>query len=125
MTSALVSGERGAFAEVAQESFTLPSRYYLDPDIHAQEIGKIFRRSWLYAGHVTDLPEAGSYMTENLAGQPVLILRSKGGQIRAFFNVCQHRGHILLSGRGNSRRGSHARIMPGAMVSTAPWRRPA
>lgn len=100
MTGALVSGERGAFAEVAQESFTLPSRYYLDPDIHAQEIGKIFRRSWLYAGHVTDLPEAGSYMTEDLAGQPVLILRSKDGQIRAFFNVCQHRGHILLSGRG-------------------------
>ncbi len=100
MTGTLVSGERGAFAEVAQESFTLPSRYYLDSDIHAQEIGKIFRRSWLYAGHVTDLPEAGSYMTEDLAGQPVLILRSKDGQIRAFFNVCQHRGHILLSGRG-------------------------
>ncbi len=100
MTGALVSGERGAFAEVAQESFTLPSRYYLEPEIHAQEIDKIFRRSWLYAGHVTDLPEAGSYMTEDLAGQPVLILRSKDGQIRAFFNVCQHRGHILLSGRG-------------------------
>ena len=43
MTAALVSGERGAFAEVAHESFTLPSRYYLDPDIHAQEIRKIFR----------------------------------------------------------------------------------
>ncbi len=100
MTAALVSGEKGAFAEVAHESFTLPSRYYLDRDIHAQEIRKIFQRSWLYAGHVMDLPEAGSYLTVDLAGQPILIVRSKDGEIRAFFNVCQHRGHILLSGRG-------------------------
>ncbi len=100
MVADLVSGERGAFAEVAQESFTLPSRYYLEPEIHAQEIHKIFQRSWLYAGHVTDLPDEGSYLTEDLAGQPILIVRAKDGQIRAFFNVCQHRGHILLSGRG-------------------------
>lgn len=100
MTADLVSGERGAFGDVAHESFTLPSRYYLDPDIHAQEIRAIFQRSWLYAGHVTDLPEKGSYLTVDLAGQPILILRSKDGEIRAYFNVCQHRGHILLSGRG-------------------------
>ena len=100
MTTDMISGERGAFAEVAEESFTLPSRYYFDPDIHAREIRTIFQRSWLYAGHVTDLPEEGSYLTEDLAGQPILILRSKDGEIRAFFNVCQHRGHILLSGQG-------------------------
>jgi choline monooxygenase len=100
MTAALVSGEKGAFSEVAHESFTLPSRYYLDPEIHVQEMRKIFRRSWLYAGHVMDLPEVGSYLTEELAGQPVLIVRSKDDELRAFFNVCQHRGHILLSGRG-------------------------
>jgi choline monooxygenase len=96
----LVSGERGAFAEDAHRSFTLPSRYYVDPEIHALEIRRIFRRSWLYAGHVTDLPEVGSYLTEELAGQPVLIVRSADGDVRAFYNVCQHRGHILVSGRG-------------------------
>lgn len=100
MTGTPVSGEKGVFADVAHESFTLPSRFYVDPEIHAQEIRKIFQRSWLYAGHVMDLPEVGSYLTLELAGQPILILRSTDGEIRAFFNVCQHRGHILLSGRG-------------------------
>ena len=95
-----VSGDRGTFAEEAHESFTLPSRYYLDHDIHSQEIRKIFQTSWLYVGHVADLPDAGSYLTEELAGQPILVVRAKDGYIRAFYNVCQHRGHILLSGRG-------------------------
>ena len=100
MADALVSGEKGDFAEVAHESFTLPSRYYVDPVIHEQEVRKIFQRSWLYVGHVTDLPNVGSYVTEDLVGQPILIVRSHDKEIRAFFNVCQHRGHLLLSGHG-------------------------
>ncbi len=104
MTSGPVSGERGAFTEVAQRSYTLPSRFYLDPDIHAQEMRKIFQRSWLYAGHVSDLPDAGSYLTEDLAGQPILVVRGQEGDIRAFYNVCQHRGHLLLSGQGQLKR---------------------
>ena len=71
----LVSGEKGVFAEVAQNSYTLPSRYYTDEDIHQQELNKIFQRSWLYVGHISDLPETGSYITDEIAGQPVLVLR--------------------------------------------------
>jgi choline monooxygenase len=72
----------------------------VDPDIHEQEIREIFQRSWLYVGHISDLPEVGSYVTEELSGQPVLIVRGQDNELRAFFNVCQHRGHTLLSGRG-------------------------
>jgi choline monooxygenase len=100
MAGELVTGEKGAFSEFAQESFTLPSRYYTDPEIHQQEIRRIFHRSWLYAGHVSDLPDVGSYLTEELAAQPILIVRSQDSELRAYFNVCQHRGHALLSGRG-------------------------
>jgi carnitine monooxygenase subunit len=100
MATAFVTGEKGAFSDCAQESFTLPSRYYTDLDIHQQELHAIFQRSWLYAGHVSDLPDVGSYLTEELAGQPILIVRSQDNMLRAFFNVCQHRGHGLLSGRG-------------------------
>jgi phenylpropionate dioxygenase-like ring-hydroxylating dioxygenase large terminal subunit len=100
MSADFVSGERGFVAEVAHESFTLPARYYVDQDIHAHEIRRIFHRSWLYAGHVMDLPDVGSYLTVDLSGQPILVLRSKDGEVRAFFNVCQHRGHILVSGQG-------------------------
>lgn len=100
MKKALVYGERGNFAEVAHESYTLPSRYYIDPEIHQQEIHKIFQRSWLYVGHVSDLPEPGSYLTDDLAEQPILIVRDQDNKLRVFFNVCQHRGHTLVSGRG-------------------------
>jgi len=98
----LVSGEKGVFAETAQNSYTLPSRYYTDEGIHQQELSKIFQRSWLYAGHISDLPEVGSYITDEIAGQPVMVLRGQNAEINAFFNVCQHRGHLLLSGRGQT-----------------------
>ena len=100
MPGVLVTGEKGAFSECAQESFTLPSRYCTDPEIHQQEIRRIFQRSWIYAGHVSDLPDVGSYLTEELVAQPILILRSQDRELRAYFNVCQHLGHALLSGRG-------------------------
>ena len=100
MVSAVVSGEKGDFAELAHKSFTLPSRYYVDQDIHEQEIGRIFQRSWLYVGHISDLPDDGSYVTDELAGQPIMVVRAQENELRVFFNVCQHRGHALLSGRG-------------------------
>lgn len=100
MARSLISGEKGAFDDVAYRSCTLPSRYYVDRDIHAREIRAIFHRSWLYVGHISDVPEPGSYVTDELAGQPVLVVRGQDNELRVFFNVCQHRGHILLSGRG-------------------------
>lgn len=100
MTERLISGERGPFAHAAQHSYTLPSRYYLDQDIHDQEIQKIFLRSWLYVGHISDLPLLGSFITDDVAGQPIVVVRGQDNEIRSFFNVCQHRGHLLLTGRG-------------------------
>lgn len=100
MKDKTVYGEKGNFANQAYESFTLPSRYYVDQDIYNQEIEKIFLHSWLYVGHVSDLPEVGSYVTDDLAGQPVVVVRTTENEVQAFFNVCQHRGHTLLVGRG-------------------------
>ena len=100
MTDRTIEGERGYFADTAQQSFTLPSRYYLNQGIHQQEIQKIFLRSWLYVGHDSDLADIGSYTTHDLAGQPIVALRDQDGAVRVYFNVCQHRGHLLLQGRG-------------------------
>jgi choline monooxygenase len=100
MTKATVAGERGAFGADATRSWTLPSRYYGDPAIHERELVGVFRRSWICVGHACDIREPGSYLTDVVAGQPVFVLRAKDGQTRAFFNVCQHRGHELLRGAG-------------------------
>ena len=97
---AMVQGERGAFSGDPLTSWTLPSHFYYDPEIHAREKTAIFQRSWICVGHLCDFREAGQYVTDDIAGQPILVIRGRDGELRAFFNVCQHRGHELLKGSG-------------------------
>ena len=81
-------------------SRTLPGYYYFDPAIFELEKGKVFHHSWQYVGHVSMLREPGSYLTADVIDQPVLVVRDNDGVIRAFRNVCRHRGSRLLSGSG-------------------------
>lgn len=75
---------------------TLPGFTYWDRDWFEREKRRIFRRSWRCIGHVSDIPDAGDYLTHHLVDQPVVVLRTPGGDIRAFHNVCKHRAHLLL-----------------------------
>ena len=85
------------------QSFTLPSRYYTDPAIYELEKEKIFYRNWNYVCHINQIPDSGDYFSADIAGQPVFVIRDKGGQINAFYNVCQHRGHELVGKSGSIR----------------------
>ena len=91
----------GRFAERAEDSFTLPARWYRDPEIWRLERAAIFHRSWWYLGHVGDLPNEGDYIVGRVVDQSVAIVRGRDGALRAFHNVCSHRAHPLLEGRGN------------------------
>lgn len=95
-----IKGQRGPFAEAPGRSWTLPSRYYVDPELYAREQKRIFEKSWCYVGHVGELPYPGDYLTEEVAGQPILVVRGRDQVLRAFYNVCQHRGHLLMKGCG-------------------------
>lgn len=95
-------GDRGSFAAEASRSCTLPSRYYHDASIHARELERIFHRSWCYLGHTSQLASPGDYRVDHIADQCVFLLRVDATTIKAFFNVCQHRGHALFDGTGNS-----------------------
>lgn len=86
-----------------QRSFTLPARYYTDPAIFAWEKDSVFAHAWCYAGHLSHLRNAGDYVTCDVGGQNILVMRGKDGQLRAFYNVCQHRAHELAQGRGNAK----------------------
>lgn len=101
----LPCGERGRFEHDPLRSPTLPSRYYTDPALHERELTHIHQRCWTWVGHVSDVPEPGDYFTDDLAAQPIVVVRGHDGVVRAFFNVCQHRGHLLLQGRGRLKRG--------------------
>jgi phenylpropionate dioxygenase-like ring-hydroxylating dioxygenase large terminal subunit len=81
----------------------MPKSVYTSPEFLALEQRHIFGRAWLCAGRAEALPEPGDYMTMKIAGEPVIVLRDREGQIRAMSNVCRHRMSTLLEGRGNVR----------------------
>jgi choline monooxygenase len=78
----------------------LETRLYRDPEVLEQEQKRIFARTWQFACHVSQLPEPGGYMTTSAGVEPVLVIRDDEGNLRAFRNVCRHRGSRLLSGSG-------------------------
>jgi phenylpropionate dioxygenase-like ring-hydroxylating dioxygenase large terminal subunit len=78
---------------------TLPWTWYADPEVLRLEGERIFARTWQYVGHAGQVAEGGFFAAS--AGQiPVVITRARDGRLRAFLNVCRHRGHVVASGSG-------------------------
>lgn len=88
------------FTRDPRRSHTMPARYYHDPAIFEAEKAAIFYRSWIYAGHVTQVKEPGQYLTMRIHEQNLFVARGRDHELRAFYNVCAHRGHELLEGTG-------------------------
>lgn len=78
---------------------TLPSRYYYDPDIFVRERETIFLKCWHLAAHRNEIAEPGQFVTLDIFDQSVLVARGGDGAVRAFHNVCQHRGNRLVEAR--------------------------
>jgi phenylpropionate dioxygenase-like ring-hydroxylating dioxygenase large terminal subunit len=79
---------------------TLPFAWYSDPEILRREHDRIFRSAWQYAGHTGQLPEPGSFFVAAAGRTPVVVTRARDGELRAFLNVCRHRGFPLAEGAG-------------------------
>ena len=87
----------------AEISFTLPASYYLDESIYQREKEQIFYKTWQYVAHQSMLPEPGDYFCLSICEENIFVIRSADQQLRAFYNVCKHRAHELLTGSGNVR----------------------
>lgn len=81
----------------------LAAKYYTDAAIYAQELDAVIARTWQFVGHLSQLQKAGDYFVFELGGESGFCTRDQKGEVRAFYNVCQHRGHQLLQGCGNTR----------------------
>jgi glycine betaine catabolism A len=79
-------------SEQAREFKTLPGRYYSDPDIFRDEIERFFFRSWVCAGRAGVIPNPGDYFLCEISGESIIVVRDNDGSLRAFYNVCRHRG---------------------------------
>ncbi|MDX1460776.1 MAG: aromatic ring-hydroxylating dioxygenase subunit alpha [Xanthomonadales bacterium] len=89
------------------EGHSLDRAFYTDPDIYRREIDRIYLRSWLYAGHVSEIPKLGDWFLFEFADESVIIVRSDEQTVTALLNVCRHRGSRLRTDHsGCSRRFS-------------------
>jgi choline monooxygenase len=95
---------RAALARLTADparSAALPGYLYSDPAVFEEEKKRLFYKSWQVIAHESELPNAGDYVCATILDQSVFVLRGADGAARAFFNVCQHRAHELLKGKGN------------------------
>jgi phenylpropionate dioxygenase-like ring-hydroxylating dioxygenase large terminal subunit len=79
---------------------TLPWSWYTDPEVLRREQERIFRRAWQYAGPADHVAEPKSFLTCEAGDVPIVVVRDEDGDLRAFVNVCRHRGSIVMEGHG-------------------------
>ena len=82
---------------------SLAAKYYTDPEVFKIETNGLLTRTWQFAGHANQLKETGDYFTFDMAGESLFCIKGRDGEIRTFYNVCQHRAHQLVSGQGQTR----------------------
>ncbi|MBV8490637.1 MAG: aromatic ring-hydroxylating dioxygenase subunit alpha [Candidatus Eremiobacteraeota bacterium] len=92
-------------APIEPGAHTLDARWYISPEVFAQEAERIFARSWIGVGRSADLGETGSYFLADIAGESLIITRDPAGRARALYNVCRHRGTRLCTEQNGRLKG--------------------
>jgi phenylpropionate dioxygenase-like ring-hydroxylating dioxygenase large terminal subunit len=85
-----------------REASTLPAECYTSASWHAREVRQIFHREWVVVGRAEQANAPGDYFTATLCGEPIVVVRGRDLHLRAFSNVCRHRGCIVATGSGNT-----------------------
>lgn len=83
--------------------YALEAKYYTSEEIFAKERATLLSKTWLFACHESEILNMGDYYAFELCGESLFVIRGKDEQIRTFYNVCQHRAHQLVQGKGNCR----------------------
>ena len=76
---------------------TLPGRYYTDPELYAREVERFYFNRWIHAGREQRIPHPGDYFLCEVGSESVIVTRNADRSLRAFYNVCRHRGTRLCS----------------------------
>ncbi len=70
---------------------------YTDPEVFALEMERLWARAWVYVGHASQVPNAGDFLTLDIAGKPVILVRLADGGLRLLLNRCAHKGSKLVN----------------------------
>ncbi len=84
---------------------TIPSSWYTQSDFMQLDHEAIFLRTWQYVGHLSQIVNSGDYILATVAENPLILIRGNDGKLRAFYNVCRHRGGPLAT------RNGHCKVM--------------
>ena len=83
---------------------SLPGWLYHDPEYHAVEMARVMRPAWQIVCHQSDIADAGDWRTLDWIGESAIVIRGADGVVRAFHNVCRHRGSRIVDGTGGCAR---------------------
>ena len=82
----------------------LDANHYIEPDLFTRDKDKIFYRTWQCVCHVSEVSAPGDYVTHTIVDEDVFVIRDREGELRAYYNVCRHRGHPLVEGTGSGKK---------------------
>ncbi|WP_165073938.1 aromatic ring-hydroxylating oxygenase subunit alpha [Paludisphaera rhizosphaerae] len=88
------------------DALSLPARFYVDEAHYAAELERLFLARWFYAGREAEIPRRGEYVLREVGDESLIVTRSDDARIRAFFNVCRHRGTRLCEAPAGSFGGA-------------------
>src|SRR5687768_3299817 len=83
-----------------ERATTIPAHWYHDPEIYKLELDHIFSKNWHFACFASELDQVGAQHLCTIAGEPIIVVRGKAEKLRAFYNVCRHRGGPLATEDG-------------------------
>ena len=90
-----------------EEALTIPASWYTDQNLCNLELQTVFSNSWHFAGRVDQVSEPGQYVTSDIAGEPIVVVRGTDGVLRGFFNACRHHAAAVMTepeGKANQLR---------------------
>jgi phenylpropionate dioxygenase-like ring-hydroxylating dioxygenase large terminal subunit len=95
-TAQIIKDSAPLTVEELNEAVTIPVEAYISPEYVELERDRLWRKVWLQAGRVEELPEVGSYLTYDVLDDSIIVVRTAPDKIKAFHNVCSHRGRKLI-----------------------------
>jgi glycine betaine catabolism A len=95
MAKQALSAELAALLATRRDGYGMPRDFYHNDALYPAEVAQIWNRGWLFAGFAVEIPKPGDYLTLTVDSTPVLVMRDDHHEVRAFHNVCRHRGTVL------------------------------
>ncbi|MGH6684069.1 MAG: aromatic ring-hydroxylating oxygenase subunit alpha, partial [Pseudolabrys sp.] len=99
-TQQAIEAIRRGYHPDPSRSYSLRAAAYTDAGWYQVDRQEIIARTWQWVCHVEKLRELGTYVAVSIADKPIVVIRNREGALRAFYNVCKHRAHVLLAGEG-------------------------